>query len=161
MDYEKYKYGWHNGQRRFPVELRMAVTSRIEKMRTPSGYEVGVTNVLSALEYAMTIHPTSNPARLYLRHMVPYCIQNVEGVAVPLNREYRPIGVAGKSWGGVWVPYEAFTTSHGIGTGISEIYFFNDGNPPWSSGKARDQLISRIIGWLDDNGLTNGVQNND
>lgn len=89
----------------------------------------------------MKISPKSRAAIIYLRTCMPYAIN--QGIC--LNREYKPIGVAGKS-GSNWVDYELFRSTHGVGDAAADsVWFYHDGNAPWCGGKSYTNYLYRVI----------------
>ena len=100
--------------------------------------------------------PKSAGSYAHLRLMMPYKIIDVDGQAIALNREYKPIGVAGKSWS-PYIEYEPYVATHGLGSCLTEVQFFGDLNPPWDGILFRDEAIRRVLGWMVDSNLIKGL----
>ena len=85
--------------------------------------------------------PKSKVATLYLRTCMPYVIQD----GICLNREYKPLGVAGKSWSN-WVDYEVLENTNGVDHPENKhVWFYHDGNAPWVGGKTYTNYLYRVM----------------
>jgi len=67
---------------------------------------------------------------IFIRTSLPYTIQKLKnGNYIFLNREYKPLGIFGKSWSHFFVDYEHFKfLSFKYKDNIDNIYFYNEGN---------------------------------
>ena len=148
---DQYRTGWHNGI----VLPNSTLCLRIQdKQNEVAAHPPGLPILLAALMSVSNVpSPTSTNARAHLRAMAPYQIAIVGSQAIPINRDYKPLGIVGGQFGVPFVSYEPFLEAHGLGSGLNTAQLFCDDNPPWSSVTHRDQLVSRVLGWLDDNNL--------
>ncbi len=63
-----------------------------------------------------------------------------DGLFLPLNREYKPLSITSLDW----IKYE---DCRDLGVGASsdrQVYFFNDGNPPWDSKQELASYLDRV-----------------
>lgn len=110
--------------------------------------------LIQAFIGALQVSPRSDSGKLYLRTMLPYKFHAQFGnLTLPLNREYKPIGVAGSSLT-LFIPYEPFLMTHGLkNLGLKESeWMYSDENPAWDSRKECKRCITRTLNWLDDHG---------
>jgi len=97
----------------------------------------------------------SDYCRHYMRVIMPYFVRS-DGIV--LNREYKPLGVGND---GNDVDYEDYpesfiTLESAIKTAellpkrgnISEVFFYNDENPPWASARSFKEYLKLINQWL-------------
>jgi len=119
--------------------------------------------------------PIGRGSRRYSRHAArlarvsaPYVIKidpSVGGKLLVLNREYKPIGCGGRSWGGgCHAHYPDFQDAiiqpslelmEWMRANLDEVhadsawYFYNDSNPPWDGRNHAERQIRLIEGLLD------------
>lgn len=89
----------------------------------------------------INLPPKSAGAKMYLRTCMPYVIQD----GICLNREYKPVGLGGKSFKD-WVDYDIFRETHSVSCDDDEpIWFYHDGNAPWYGGAYHKNYFYRVI----------------
>ena len=150
-------YGWQ----RTEVAPKYFDPSRIEIDSKDYNIKDGVQDqgrdlVMMQLALCLNLTGNSNGTRLYFRTCMPYCLSECGTI---LNREYKPIGVGGKSWRN-WVDYEAFANTHKLNGYIGPmVWFYHDGNPPWENANYRKDYLYRIIKYFAPSVLHGDTQN--
>jgi len=77
----------------------------------------------------------------HLRFNMPYLIEPLgDGLFLPLNREYKPLGITSLNW----VKYEGCRTLGVEASSGRRMYFFNDGCPPWDSKQELTSYLERV-----------------
>lgn len=93
------------------------------------------------------------------RLALPYCVMEVDGRLLPLNRHYKVLGMSQLF---DHVNYKPFVPAFGIdpqaipgkvADGAGSHYFFNDGNPPWAGKRYMVSYLERVSDFFGFNDL--------